>query len=234
MVGRGVYNHVVIREHHLPVTRTARYFTLGEMGEGVRDVWFGCHGYGQLAAGFVRHLEPLADPHRLVVVPEALSRFYLGDHTQPAGPHSKVGASWMTRDDRLTDIADYVAYLDTLYDSIFTAISRERVTVHALGFSQGTATATRWLVTGRSRADRLILWGAPLPADLDLKGDGRRLRDLDLTLVAGERDQFLTPKVLSGDETRLKDAGIPYRLVRFAGGHEIDGGTLRRLADTQT
>ena len=68
-------------EHHIAVTRSARYFTLGQAGTGITDVWFACHGYGQLAADFVKEFECIDAPERLVVVPEALSRFYI-----PAGP----------------------------------------------------------------------------------------------------------------------------------------------------
>src|SRR2546425_7420836 len=92
-----------MQEHHLPVTRTARYFTLGESSPGVGEVWFVCHGYGQLAGRFLRHFEPLADGTRLVVAPEALSRFYLEDTTVPA-KERKVGATWMTRENRLSEI----------------------------------------------------------------------------------------------------------------------------------
>ncbi|MBI4419349.1 MAG: phospholipase [Gemmatimonadetes bacterium] len=219
----------MIREHQLPVTRTARYFTLGEIRDDLEEVWFGLHGYGQLGGSFLRRFEPLAGRRRLVVAPEGLSRFYLGDHTRPAGPDAKVGASWMTREDRLAEIADYVTYLDTLYGDIFRQVPRDAVRVQVLGFSQGTATATRWLARGRARADRLILWGAPLPTDLDLAVEGRRLRELDLTIVAGERDEYLTAKVLASEEARLTDAGIPYRVIRFPGGHEIDEAVLREL-----
>jgi predicted esterase len=136
----------------------------------------------------------------------------------------------MTREDRLIEIADYVQYLDTLYDTIRARLRPDGVTVHVLGFSQGTATATRWLTRGKARADRLILWGAPLPADLDPALDAGRLRQLEIVLVAGTRDEYLTPKVLAGEETRLGQIGARYRVVRFDGGHAIDAPTLSRLA----
>ncbi len=165
-----------------------------------------------------------------MVVPEALSRFYLGDHTRPAGPDTKVGASWMTREDRLTEITDYVQYLDRLYRTIFGRVKREAVTVHVLGFSQGTATATRWLTRGDAHADRLILWGAPLPVDLDPALDAGRLRQIELVLVAGEEDEYLTPKVLAKEENRLKEMGVRFRVVRFGGGHALDATVLQELA----
>ena len=97
-----------MRQHHLTISRNVRYATLGEVGDELRQVWFVCHGYGQLAHRFLRSFSALDDGSRLVVAPEGLSRYYV-DHAE-----RKVGASWMTTEDRLTDIADYVAYLDGL------------------------------------------------------------------------------------------------------------------------
>jgi predicted esterase len=218
-----------IAEHHLTVSRTARYFLLGASGPAVTEVWFALHGYAQLGSAFARHCLPLASAHRLVVVPEALSRFYLGDHTSPAGPDNKIGASWMTREDRLADIADYVRYLDLLYDTILDPLARERVVLHVLGFSQGTATAARWLTRGHARARRLIAWGAPLPSDLE-PGDADRLRHCEIVLVAGSEDQYLTPKVVAADEARLTRMGAPFRVVRYAGGHNLNPEVLKALA----
>ena len=209
-------------EHRLSVPRSARYYTIGADPSAAREIWFVLHGYGQLAGRFLRHFAGLGD-ERTVVAPEALSRFYLeGD------ARDKVGASWMTREDRLTEIDDYVHYLDV----VFSEVIRERRSpggVHVLGFSQGTATACRWLVYGRAHADRLILWGGEVPPDLDLA----RARDCwsgtAVWLVAGSSDQFITPKVLARDERRLKDHDIRYRIERFEGGHEILGDVLQRI-----
>ena len=43
---------------------------------------------------------PLDDGSRLIVAPEALSRFYLGEVSQRPASERRVGASWMTREDR--------------------------------------------------------------------------------------------------------------------------------------
>src|SRR5207247_6476521 len=68
-----------MQEHHIGVTRSARYFTLGDSSRGVGEVWFACHGYGQLAARFLEKLRVLDDGHRYLVAPEGLSRFYLSE-----------------------------------------------------------------------------------------------------------------------------------------------------------
>ena len=216
-----------MHEHHLAVRRSARYYTLGDPGPATREVWFVCHGYGQLASRFLRHLEPFADATRLLVAPEGLSRFYLESEGRR---NNKIGASWMTREDRLSEIADYVRYLDALHDEVFQTLRRDAVSLHLLGFSQGTATCTRWTVLGAVRPDRLILWGGEVPPDLEFPAAAERLRPVRLLLVAGDQDEFITPKVLARDEALLREHGIPYAVRRFAGGHEIDAAVLRELA----
>ncbi len=214
-----------MQERHLNVSRHARYFTLGE---AEREVWFVLHGYGQLAARFLRQFEPLDDGTRLIVAPEGLSRFYLTE--DPA--ERRVGASWMTREDRLTEIEDYVQYLDAVHADVFGYVDRSLVTVAVLGFSQGAATACRWASTGASRVDRLIVWGGEVPPDLDLTREPAvgRLRGLRLCLVYGERDRFFTPKVVSATEVRLREHGVPYTMVPYGGAHAIDRAVLEKVA----
>src|SRR5258705_7905505 len=99
----------------MTVSRMARYFTIGRPD---REVWFVLHGYGQLAARFLSRFEPLDDGGRLIVAPEALSRFYLTEDSA----ERRVGASWMTREDRLTEIEDYVQYLEAVYADVFPLV----------------------------------------------------------------------------------------------------------------
>jgi predicted esterase len=218
----------VIEEHHLDVPRSARYFTIGTPGPAITEVWFALHGYAQLAASFARQCLPLEASHRLVIAPEGLSRFYIGDHTRPATADTRVGASWMTREDRLNEITDYIRYLDLVARGTLERL-RQQVSLHVLGFSQGTATATRWTTRGQTRIDRLILWGAPTPTDLDPALDGGKLRALDVVLVVGDEDPFVTPKVVSREEERLAAMGVRYRVVRYRGIHALDPETLKGL-----
>lgn len=217
-------------EHHIQVGRTARYHTIGEPGPGIRDVWFVCHGYGQLAGDFIKEFEPIADATRLIVAPEALSRYYVATGPGFHSAESKVAATWMTREDRESEIADYVSYLDALYDEIMSKVEARKVSVTVLGFSQGGATANRWLTRGRARAQRLIMWGALLASDSDLNQAATFFRDVRLTIVYGKRDQFADEGMISDYEKLLGEKKIPYELITFEGGHRMDRETLRKLA----
>lgn len=218
-----------MKEHHLSVKRTARYFALGDPARA-GEVWFACHGYGQLAARFLEKLRVLDDGRRYLVAPEGLSRFYLSE----SPTERRVGASWMTREDRLAEIEDYVLYLDAVYADVFGSLDRAQVTMHALGYSQGASTVSRWVAMGKAKIDRLTLWGGEFPPDLDLTIDTvvSRLRHARLTLVYGRSDEYITPKVVSGIVERLHQHEIPYDEIPFDGGHEFNEAVLQELAKT--
>lgn len=217
-----------MEEHTIRVPRTARYYTLGRVRDP-EELWICCHGYGQLAAEFASHLSPLDDGRRLVVVPEALSRFYVDDPAKEHGSESPVGATWMTRAARLQEIADYVGYLDLLCDAVRTSLEREPMVVCALGFSQGAATASRWATMGQERVSRLVLWGGALPPDLDLDAARDRLEAIDITVVVGDRDRYASAGRLRELDERLGSVAVPYRLLRFEGGHRLDADVLSML-----
>jgi predicted esterase len=216
------------REHHLPVSRTARYFTIGEPHAGVRELWFVCHGYGQLAGRFIRHFESIGSRDRLIVAPEALSRFYV-EVAGKSHADTHVGASWMTREDRLSDIEDNVEYLDALHAHITAQLEGAFPTFTVLGFSQGVATVARWLERTKVRVDHALLWGSTIPADVDLAA-APALRAARLTAIAGTADEHATPEMLVAQDARLTSNGIAYEHVTFNGSHRIDREILARLA----
>ncbi len=205
-------------EHHLTVRRTARYFALGS--RSASRVVVALHGYGQQARYFARHFRALAGPSLRVIVPEALSRFYLDDRYQ------RVGASWMTREDKAHEVRDQLGYLDALARE---EIGSRRPHVHltVLGFSQGAAAATRWAALGSTRVDRVVVWGGDIPHDLDLHTLGARLPSL--TVVVGDSDYFATPDRVAALQTRLHEAALPYERVAYVGGHRLHAPTLARV-----
>lgn len=224
------------REHHLAVDRTARYWTLGgDDHEAPAEIWFVLHGYKQLARRFLRRFEAVASPGRLVVAPEGLSRFYVSSGGGRHGAESVVGASWMTREDRRAEIADYVGYLDRLAAHVGVEgpddPAADGLAVTVLGFSQGVATASRWVTLGSVRPRRLVLWGDFLPPDLDLERAEQALEGVDLVLVRGSDDGALSSPELAAEEARrLADTDLRPRTLAYEGGHDIDEETLRGLA----
>jgi len=220
-----------LNEHHLEVTRTARYWTLGNPVDA-KEIWIVLHGYRQLARRFLRRFEPIDDGRRLIVAPEALSRFYVSQVNERHGQESVVGATWMTREHRLAEIQDYVAYLDRLLTTIVETVpgDGEAVPVTLLGFSQGVATATRWVTRGSVRPERLVLWGDFTPPDLDLDRAARALVEVDVMMVRGSEDGALSGRLSEEEAARLAGAGIEYSTITYPGGHDIHADTLSSIA----
>lgn len=224
----------MIHEHHLVVSRTARYYTLGAADAPmapVRQLWLACHGYSQLAARFIRYLGVLDDAHRLIAAPEALSRFYLDPAMGATHARARVGATWMTREDRLHEIEDQMGYLDAVYAQLASRLGTSQPAMVLLGFSQGVATAARWAVHTRVRIDRLVLWGGLLPGELDVAAQHDRLVAMRPTLVLGTHDEYVSESAMAAERARLQRAGLSTELITFDGGHRLDKEVLRTLAE---
>lgn len=190
------------------------------------EVVIACHGYQQLAGRFLAQFGRIDNGRRLIVAPEALSRFYVST-AESSHVRTPVGASWMTREARESEIDDYVAYLDTVFARV-TDGRPDPPRAVALGFSQGAATAARWVALGRARIDDLILWAGLPPPDLDVVRLAERLGEGRLTIVAGNHDPLVGGEDLRAAERRLRGSALRVEVVRFGGGHHLD---LQVLAD---
>ncbi len=208
---------------HLEVVRTARYYEIGDTDTIVDELWFVLHGYGQTAREFAEPFNAHSSEGRLIVVPEALSRFY---RKLTSGD---VGASWMTSEHRSAEIRDYIRYLNLLYESIIEQMEGHIPMLHVLGFSQGAATASRWLASGQVRADRLILWGGTLARELDQSSMTASFRSIPVTLVSGTTDRYLTKERAEEERTRLSGLIDTFSFVAYEGPHEIDPNVLDNL-----
>lgn len=218
--------------HHLDVPRSARYALLGEPGPGVNEVLVVLHGYRQLAPRFIRRFRTVARAGRLVVAPEALNRFYLGDPAGRHGPDSRVGGTWMTREDREAEIRDYVRYLDLLVDALLDRCDAAPAPrVRGLGFSQGAHTLARWSVLGRTALTQVVFWGEIWPPDLPLERAREAWRQVRLVSVQGREDTHLGVDFVARQAQRARELGVEVEMCWHAGGHEIDAGTLEAVMD---
>ena len=220
-----------MKEHQIQVQRTARYWTLGDPAVA-EEVWVVLHGYNQLGRRFLRRFEPINDGRRLIVAPDALSRFYVAHEPGRHGSAALVGATWMTREDRLAEIADYVGYLDRLADSVREEVrlaGGRDLPLTVLGFSQGVATAARWVTQGSARPKNLYFWGDFTPPDLDLPRAREAFSSADVVMIRGTEDHALDPVLAKAEKARLAEADIAYRTVTYPGGHDIDAEALGSL-----
>ena len=199
----------------------ARYYKQGDNGPK-KSVWFVLHGYGQLATYFIKKFSILSEMGHKVIAPEGLHRFY------QLGFTGRVGASWMTREDRLRDIHNYLTYLDAVYSAEIADPSDTSINI--LGFSQGAATASRWVTQTDVQFDKLILWAGIFPPDMKFDLSRSRLHGKKIYLTYGTEDHFVTQEKLDEQQSLVAKLDVSPEVIIFDGGHEIDKSTLEKIA----
>ena len=207
-----------MNEVHFDFRFKARYYQLGAMNAQTENVWFVCHGYGQLAAFFIRNFEVIQDAKHCIIAPEGLSRFYLN------GFAGRVGAAWMTKEDRLTDIENYINYLNTIYASVVG--ERKDLHITLLGFSQGVATVSRWASQPQLDYHRLIWWAGIIPPDLDMARAREKFGKVDTVVVYGNDDPFIGEEQLKDQRLQFEKLAIDPKVMTFDGKHVIDDRML--------
>ncbi|MDF2438103.1 MAG: phospholipase [Bacteroidota bacterium] len=223
MISGGLFVCSLMIGRKITITKTARYFLSSEVDQKTEEIWFVCHGYGQLASYFIRNFEVLQNDKTVIVAPEGLHRFYWN------GFSGRVVASWMTKEAREDDINDYVNYLNSVYHEVISKAGAE-VKVNLLGFSQGTATVCRWIAAGNIKANNLVLWAGAFPDDMDLQLNKKLFDKMNTHLVIGDQDEFIKEDQITNYSDHLHKNGIRYNMIRFSGKHVIDPETLAELA----
>lgn len=209
------------KENHIKVTRTARYYTLGEINQNTKRVWIVLHGHKMLAGDFIKTFEVLAENGDYIIAPEALSRLYV------KGDYGEVGANWMTKEDRDSEILDYVNYLDELFEKEIVPSKKEfSFEINALGFSQGAATLSRWLAYGHSKINRAIFWCGNLAHDVDYS-KSEQFKNTSVYLVFGNKDKYYPADFYKTQVELLQKHGIESKYHIFNGGHEMRVGVMK-------
>jgi predicted esterase len=200
----------------------ARYYKLGEIHSDTKEVWWVLHGYGQLAQYFIQKFKPLNEKGICVIAPEGLSRFYL------QGNQGRVGATWMTQENRLMDIENYITYLNFIHKK---EIGQRHVKTTLLGFSQGAATLMRWAMNNQVQFDRLILWAGLFPPDIDFTKGAELLKGKEVIEVLGKQDEFITADRIQEMMKLNMQLNINPVILEFDGKHELKEEVLLKIVE---
>ena len=211
-----------MKQHSLTFGFQARYFQLGELSGTTKNLIFVLHGHGQLAQYFIRKFQVLDTGNNCIIAPEGLSRYYLEGYT------GRVGATWMTKEDRLTDIVNYQNYLNTLFKNV-ARVLKNNTQISIVGFSQGAATASRWAATSDMDFDQLILWAGIFPPDMDFQHTSEKFKRKNVKYVYGINDPFITPERLKEMQNLSLRLKVNPEVITFNGAHEINTTILKRL-----
>ncbi len=221
-----------IRLHARETQRTGRFAVIGAEPEHAARIWIVLHGYGQLSARFLRPFAGIVPEDTCVIAPEGLSRFYLEAPRVDGGHLQRVGATWLTREGREDEIRDAHRWLSAVCSDAMersTAARQQRPTLGVLAFSQGVATAMRWMAAGEVHAAAVVLWAGGLAHDVDATALRDALENTTLTLVAGTDDPFATVDARAIILAAARAVHPSPEELVFAGAHHLDASILETL-----
>jgi len=176
-----------VNEHSIKVENTAHYVSLGELNKGTKEIWIVCHGYGQLAKFFIRKFKILQKEGVHIVAPQGFHKFYL------KGFSGRVGASWMTKENRGDEITDHCNFLEQLTGNLINSASKN-CKINVLGFSQGAATISRWSLKTKHSLNTFVLWAGKIASDFDFDKYKSKHPNTNNYIVFGIKDQFYAVK----------------------------------------
>lgn len=207
----------MIEPASIKVERSFRY-SLRKAERQTQTLVYVLHGYGQLAEYFIRKAKDILPETVTFVAPEGMHRFYLN------GTSGRVGASWMTREARELDIRENTEMLDRLHTKLLAEFQPEKVIV--IGFSQGGATAARWMANGNSTVDTFVSWASVFPPDVSFpeKTDEKARNHV---FVLGSDDPYFDAQAVSDATEAYRQLG--FEIVRFTGGHDLDATVIEQL-----
>ena len=211
-----------MKEHSIKIEKTAHYYSIGELNKQTNELWIVCHGYGQLASFFIDKFQCLKKTNRYIVAPEGFNKFYL------KGYSGRVGASWMTKEKRLDEINDYCIFLEQLTNHLKNQ-AHPKCKIRILGFSQGTATVSRWLLRTKHSIETLILWGGKIANDFNFERYKQQHPNIQNFVVFGSEDEFYT--IENVNDYRKELSLLKAEWISYKGGHTIDTEILKLLGN---
>lgn len=208
-----------MKENSFTVSKTARFYTAGQLTQLTKKIVFVLHGYGQLAANFLQEFSPLFGDDIFFIAPEALNRFYV------KGTFNEVGATWMTKEARTDEINDYLHYLEQLYKQIIPKECTAEITL--LGFSQGSSTASRWANATKHRFDKVIFYAGEIAPDVIPINNNSPILSSKNYYAYGNQDKFI-PEALFRKRLKQYDQ-LNLTVLPFDGGHDIKTEVIEKI-----
>ncbi|GIV26840.1 MAG: esterase [Bacteroidia bacterium] len=202
----------------ISTTKTASISLLGNP-ETARYFWLVLHGYGQLAENFQKHFSDWNLNEHYIILPNALNYFYL------KSGKGDVGASWMTKYEREKDISDNNHYLNQVYEQLILPHKKQQ-SFFVIGFSQGAATLIRWLAMENLLPDKIILWGAVFPPDIEQEKYLEKLKQIEWWYFIGTEDEFISNDEKEKQKHFFQSHQFNIHWIEYEGKHAFNEKTL--------
>jgi predicted esterase len=204
---------------------TNSYEVLFPIKTTTQNIWLCFHGIGYLSTYFKRYFKKLDPELNAVIVPQAPSKYYLGNEFR------HVGASWLTKVDTDQEMQNNLNYINGILEQE-GIIDDSRIVL--MGYSQGVSIATRFLKNHDSPIKALIMHSGSIPAELN-SNDGELFRSLTNRFIhiTGTQDEYLNDEVIRREEKKIEMLfGTDCELHRPEIKHVVDSDLLALISKT--
>ncbi len=213
----------MFNKHSISFEFSSSYITYNQLTDTTENIWIVFHGYGQLSKYFIRRFDVLDADKNYIIAPQGLSKFYVDED------YKNVGASWLTKEDRGSDLLNQQKYLIKLMDELKLKIDFSKIKINFFGFSQGASTLTRLLMNYNMKVNNIIIWAGWVPDEFfNINKDV--LKDTNLFFVVGNKDKYYNNPIIKGYIEKFKktlNKEIDYFV--FNGGHIVDRKVLKKI-----
>jgi len=206
--------NMTIQEKKVVYQTTNTYETLNDFTDKTKNIWLVLHGIGYLSKYFIRYFDELNADENYIIAPQAPSKYYLKNE------YKYVGASWLTKVNRVLETENVLAYLDAVFANEEFPSDRN---LNIFGFSQGVSIATRWIASRKIKCTNIILYAGGIPKELTSE-DFEHLdyAKTKVKVIVGDKDQYLSGAILKSETGRIEELfhGNAKHQI-FEGGHEV-------------
>ena len=213
----------MFNKHNISFEFSSSYITYNQLTDNTENIWIVFHGYGQLSKYFIRRFDVLDRDKNYIIAPQGLSKFYVDED------YKNVGASWLTKEDRGSDLLNQQKYLIKLMDELKLKIDFSKIKINFFGFSQGVSALTRLLMNYNMKVNNIIIWAGWVPDEFfNINKDV--LKDTNLFFVVGNKDKYYNNPIIKGYLKKFKNIlnkEIDYSV--FDGGHIVDRKVLKKI-----
>ncbi len=202
-------------------TTTNTYNTLNNLSPKTKNIWVVFHGMGYLSRYFINYFSELNPDENYIIAPQAPSKYY----QDRAFKH--VGASWLTREDTLTETQNILNYIDAVVEK---ELPEQIPNLIVLGYSQGVSIAARWVAKRKIQCNTLILHSGGIPNELQASDFAFLKADAKVVYLYGDKDQYITEARKT--EEHLKGSKLfqdRLSIEVFEGIHEVNKAFLLRI-----
>jgi len=213
----------MFNKHNISFEFSSSYITYNKLTDKTENIWIVFHGYGQLSKYFIRRFDVLEGDKNYIIAPQGLSKFYVDEDFK------NVGASWLTKEDKESDLLNQQKYLIKLMDELKSKIDFSKIKINLFGFSQGVSAFTRLLINYNMKIDNIIIWAGWVPDEF-FNINKNVLKDTNLFFVVGNKDKYYNNPIIKGYIEKFKktlNKEIDYFV--FDGGHIVDRKVLKKI-----